>query len=104
MSNRIMVDRGKDMINKAGHVLYDNINNIEWEHLPEPTSDYYDEVMRYCYLGNELYFFKYTSMNVSWSEYFMAKGNSPWNALRNHFKWNDEEYENRRSEMKPLAK
>lgn len=89
---------------EAGHVLYDNINNIKWKHLPKPIADYYDEVMRYCYLGDGLYFFKYTDINVTWSEYFMAKGDSPWGALRNHFKWNDERYKNLRSEIKPLTK
>lgn len=89
---------------EAGHILYDNINNIEWKHLPKPIVECYDKGMRYCYLGDGLYFFKYTGTNVTWSEYFMEKGNSPWNALRNHFKWNDESYKNLRSEIKPLTR
>ena len=89
---------------KACHVLYDNINNIAWKHLPSPIADYYDEVMRYYYLGDELYFFKYTGINVTWSEYFMSKGNSPWDAIRNHFRWSDERYKSLRSEIKPLTR
>lgn len=89
---------------EASHVLYNNINNIEWEHLPNPVVDYYDEVMRYCYLGDKLYLFKFTGINVTYSEYFMAKGNSQWEALKNHFKWNDEQYNNLRNEIKPLTR
>ena len=89
---------------EASHILYNNIDNIEWKHLPKPITEYYDKVMRYCYLGNELYFFKYTDINVTWSDYFMAKGNSPWDALRNHFRWSDERYKNLRSEIKPLTR
>lgn len=89
---------------EAGHILYDNINNIKWKHLPKPIAECYDKVMRYCYLGDGLYLFKYTGVSVTWSEYFMSKGNSPWNALRNHFKWNDESYKNLRSEIKPLTR
>ena len=97
MSNKIMIDRREDMINKAGHILYDNINNIEWEHLPKPISDYYDEIIRYCYLGNNLYLFKITGINVLFSEYFMVKDDSPWNALRNYYKWNNYQYDTARN-------
>lgn len=78
-------------LDKAGHVLYDNIDEIEWKHLPKPVVDYYDEVMRYYYLGDRLYLFKYIDYN-GLPNYFMAKGNSPWNALKNHFIWNNEIY------------
>lgn len=74
-------------LNKAGHVLYDNIDKIEWKHLPKPVIVYYDEIMRYYYLGDGLYLFKQLS-----DYYFMATGNSPWNALKNQFKWDYKTY------------
>lgn len=84
-------------LDKAGHVIYDNINNIKWNHMPKPMAKEIDEVLRYYYLEDRLYLFRYTELGDTHHTYFMAKGNSPWDALRNHFAWDDVTYADRRN-------
>lgn len=68
---------------KAAHEFYKDLKNVRWLDLPEPVAEELKQMTKYIYLEDRLYLFKYNPKGADL--YFMSKGGSPLDALRNYF-------------------